>query len=417
MIHCFVKLLGLLPFLLTLFSGSLATAKERRCPDLFREAINSQALYIPYKKLMYTSGEILASYQGIEIESFVKNSHLYKDMAQTLVEKIHTFHQHMADLGFQIPKTTRIVISKAKPMINNGIVAGTVLGYSSTHLVWNLNRGLQPVAGINIDNEIASLPTMLQNHISFFLHEYTHNIMLRFYNRFAFTNASHGENSMHEALADFFPAHESGIPLFGKNMPWERDIEKKTFQGSDKTQLQHTFGSSVYIDSIHYSNALWKTRQVLDNSTFSSLIKNFIDNLNLYHDSFVTLKGWDAKEITYKTYKRRAIDELEFFLAVLRRTMIDTNHEDDMPKIDRIISEIAYELELQTDHIAHISQTITKSKNDIFYDHTTEMEIGHIIKNQQNLNILRNTLLIAGIPIAIWTSYRIYKYITSENSD
>ena len=407
MTHPFLKFSGLLPLLLALLSSPQVIAKKPSCFELFKLAIKFQPMdEIPYKKFMYASGEILASHRGIEIESFVKNSHLYKNMAQILAEKISTFDQHMADLGFQGPKTTRIVIFE-KPKDRN------TMGYSTPHLVWNRNRGLEPVVGININNEDASLPTMLQNHTDLFLHEYTHNIMLRFYNRFAFTNAFRGENSIHEVFADFFPAHESGTPLFGKNMPWERNIEKKTFQGLDKTKLQHIFGNNSYVDSIHYSNALWKTRQVLNNATFSSLIKNFVDNLNLYRDSFVALKEWDTKKIIYN--KKRAIDELEFFLAVLKRTVTDTKSEENaLLKVDQVITEIADELGLDTGRIGHISQTITKSKNDIFYDHTTEIEIGHIIKNMNNLDIL---FLVAGVPITIWASYRIYKYITSKNSD
>ena len=406
-----IKFSSLLPLLLALLSGPQVIAKKSSCFELFKLAIKFQPMdEIPYKKFIYASGEILASHRGIEIESFVKNSHLYKNMAQTLAEKIYTFDQHMADLGFQIPKPTRFVL--LEPGQIQILRSGFIVGSTSGNLIWRRNQGLQQIIIINIHKGVFSVPTILQDHTALFLHEYTHNILFRSYNKFTFINSGH--SNIEEALADFFPAHELETPLSGKNEPWWiRDIEKKIFYESDRTELQRKFGKEAYIDSIHYSNALWEIRQALSNATFSSLIKNFVDNLNLYRDSFVALKGWDTKKIKYE---KRAIDELEFFLAVFKRTVADTNNEEDMLKIDRIISEIADELGLDADRIGHASQTITKSENDISYDLATEIRISHIAKYIIHFDISLQYALIASVSIPAGVMlYNIYKYIASKN--
>ena len=391
-----MKFLGLIPILLALLSCPLATAKKLNCFELFKQAILGTPQATPYRKVIYAPGKTLASYPGVEIVSFVKNSRDYAWVAKELAEKIHTFDQHMADLGFQIPESTRIFLFEDQqirmPLIKRSI------GYTFPNLVWRRGQGLQSVIVINYRRTGNAILSDVLNNTDLFLHERAHNIVFHSYNRYAFIN-SFRDLQLHEAFADFFSAHELGTPHY--------------FQ-LNRTQFQRNFGSRAYTDSIHYSNALWEVRQALDSTIFSSLIKNFIDNLSLYRQSFLDLKGWGKKKIKYK---KKAKDELEFFLAVLKRTVADVKHEESSRKVDHIVAKIADELELDFNRIGHISQTITKSEIDISYDRATEIKIGRISIAVNNAKMLMKGYLIGFPPtIIIISLYQAYKKRTSEES-
>ncbi len=407
--------LGLLAFLLTLLPSPLIIAKERSCLELFKKALTSTPIGLPYRKLMYGQGETLASYPRVEIESFVRNSRDYKWIAQDLAKKMRTFDQHMADLGFQIPESTRIVL--LRPGLIQKLLTKPLGGYFLPNLVWHRRKGVQSVIGINFVKTGNTIFYDILGNTDLFLHERAHSILSHSYNRYALVN-SFQELHLQEALADFFATHELGIPRYFKRA---RDIESKRFHHLDRTQLKRNFGTEQYVDSIHYANALWQVRQAFSNTTFSSLMKNFVDNLNFYRDSFRILKGWGTKKIKYE---KRAIDELEFFLAVLKRTVAKTRNEEDALKVDQIVAKIADELGLDSNRIDDVSQKIVKSESDISYDFTTDMKIGRISKYVIHAHLFYGYFLLGPslvvMPISLMgiiaeSLHSLYKDMTSDD--
>ena len=382
----------------------VVNAKERDCREILKEVFYPSLKEkirrnVLDSKLMYSSGKVLASRPGFEIEGFVKNAHLYKEAAQVLAEKIHSFDQHIKNLGFSIPKSTRLIISE------NDLITVPSYGLFFRRLIWNWRKGFQTVIFVNASKSITDGPLpVIQNH-DVFLHERVHSFLSHTYGNDAFISSFIEPN---EGLADFFAAHELGTPTryhpkYGGIL--KRDIEKKILMIRGE---QYDFGTHPYTDSIYYSNALWEARKVLGAAVLSSFIKDFVDNLDLYRDSFVTLKQWDSKE---GLYEGRAKDELEYFLAVLRRTIADTGSVEDLSKIDRVIVKIADDRELRLDHLYNAFKAIFKRKNGLHqYDRDLEMKRAILYSTD---TILKHEAAFVLLPIKL---YWIYLWIF-EDSD
>ncbi len=385
--------------------SSVVNAKERDCREILKEVFYPSLKEkirrnVLDSKLMYSSGKVLASRPGFEIEGFVKNAHLYKEAAQVLAEKIHSFDQHIKNLGFSIPKSTRLIISE------NNLITVPSYGLFFRRLIWNWRKGFQAVIFVNASKSRTDgpLPVIQKDHVVF-LHERVHSLLLHTYGSNAFISSFITPN---EALADFLTAHELGNLIKYKSKGRTivtRDIEKKIFIIRGK---QHDFGIHPYTDSIYYSNALWETRKVLGAAVLSSFIKDFVDNLDLYRDSFVTLKQWDSKE---GLYEGRAKDELEYFLAVLRRTIADTGSVEDLSKIDRVIVKIADDRELRLGRLYSASGAIFKRKNSL-HQYDRDLAMKHAILYSTD-TILKHEAAFVLLPIKL---YWIYLWIF-EDSD
>ena len=395
------SLIFILSFL-AFFFNPVINAKKPNCKEIVKKIFTLPSKEeiqrgLLERKLMYSSGKTLASYQGVEIEGFVKNAHLYKEVAQVLAEKIRSFDQRMQDLGFHRPESTRFIISE------NNFIYPPSYGRFFRNLIWNWRKGFQAVIFVNALKSKTDGPLFVIQDHTVFLHERVHSLLLHTYGKDAFLSSFVAPN---EALADFLAAHELGNPTtyIPKNRGTaRRDIEKKMFLLRGK---KYDFGTNVYTDSIYYSNALWETRKVFGAAAISSFIKDFVDNLDLYRDSFVTFKQWGSKTGHYS-----AKDELEYFLAVLRRTIADTKSEEDLFKIDRIIIKIASDRKLYLDDIYDASSAIFKSESGLHqYDHDSEIKraIFH------STNIIH---LDEGVSVLLMLKlYMIYLWVF-ENSD
>ncbi len=400
-------------FFLTLFLNPVAATEMQNCREVLKQLFHFNlrkniSTSMLNNKLMFSSGKILASYPGIEIESFIKNTDLniYKKVAQLLAEKIRVFDQHLLDLGFRVHGTTRIVLLDKQP---------AHLQYTGAFfhdLILNWQQGLQAVVVVaSLKPGVHGILLIMSKDASLFLHERAHNFLHHTYGQNSFISTT----AIQEALADFLPSHTLGLliqkkPVLKTNNKTATiiDLEKLKTGTIIQTQEQN-FGTNAYIDSIYYSNALWETRQALGNESFSTWFKTFVDNLDLYRDSFVTLKQWELKTTNYQD---RAKDELEYFLAVLKRTITDVKEKEDVTKVDRVIAKTADKLELDLNRIGHISQVLSKNEDGIHsYDHEAEMKRAlingvYIIHEHE----FRFTL-------ALLLAYFIYQEMNSENSN
>ncbi len=401
-----LKTLGLLAFLLALFVNSLAMAQKPSCREFLNIILTSfiPSEGIPEGKLTFASGRPLASWPVVEIEGFVQHPHIYREAITTLTEKMHDFDRHLSDLGFELPESTRFVIFDKKPLWPR---AYTLIALRKPR--WNWRKGWQMVVLISPPEFIGG-PTSIMQEPSIFLHERTHSLLFRYYNPNTFVNLS---QSIHEALADFFPAHQLDRPSYKIGDTSDvRNIEEKIFYQKNSTQLQHNFGINRYTDSIHYSNALWETRKALGAPTLSPLLKNFVDNLNLYRHSFITMKEKVGIKISRKRKRREAIIELEYFLAVLKRTVADAKTEEEIFKVDQVINKIAEELELRPKRINHIAENISKGENGIY---NTKGITGNIIfaSIEPLVSPVLDGIVLGGLGISILILLRALQLIIS----
>ncbi len=418
-----VKKWGCAVLVSLLLFAPMTFASEQSCIYILKKLAKtwkSSLVQVPWHRLMYFPGKTLATYPGVEIAGFVNNPQAYREVVGHLAQKMQAFDQYMLDLGFdQVPESGRFVLFDKKPWRERlqGI-------YLLNRPVFNLWKGkLQTVVVVDpYSPQMDSLLRTLEDE-SVVLHERTHHFLLRNYGRGAFVNL---HSMIKEALADFFPLHKADTPRLGMNVYSEgkpiRDIEQRV--GYDKTKTLRvqanleSYGKlGIPHDSMLFSNALWEARQVFGATALSELLKPFVDNLNLYRASFVALvdlaKGMD--------YERKIVAELEYFLAILKRTAVDNGGDEWAAKADLAIAKLAGELQLRPDRIDAVSQAILKNRDGQSYDWATEMKGGIILSALATASLAREGLFLtamAASPFALgYAFYFIYQKIFPEDSN
>ena len=412
--------------LLALFlSFSVNALKRPNCRDWINEIFTlSMPLTkgIPIKRLLLPSGsQTLGSWRRGEILGFVRDASIYKEAINALVPKIRTFEQYMLDLGFDVPRLTRIVIFDKRPIWprRSGVYALPV-GKRLANIVQKPNN-LMVIDLLNLDDTLSTI-----RDYSMLLHEHSHNFLNYKYRRDAFINSS---ISINEAFADFLPAHYRGDPAIGAGLGPKgrpiRDIEKKIFSSTGvwPSLTTHLRGNE-YVDSIHYSNALWEMRKELGASVLSSLIKDFLENLNFYRHSFVGLQ----KKAGGKTNRRKkAVEEFEYFLAVFKRTVMELNGEENVAKVDQVTAKIADQLKLDDNRIDHVTKNIFKN-HEILYNNQIsilyfpgrqeEITINKEMATDLNINMAIDGLILAGAVSATGGGmYLIYERVFNSLRD
>ena len=414
---------GLGLFLLTLFLSLPANALERRkCRDIVNRLLTRFMPITkgaPIRKLLFPWGsQTLASWSNTKVLGFVEDPGIYKEVIGTLRPRMRAFERYMTNLGFKRPKFTRIVVFDKRPTWprRRGVYI-TPYGKAFSSM------SKMPSGTMGIDLHPHNVLTVIRE-LSAFLHEYSHNFLFYTYRRDAFVNSG---PSIQEALADFLSAHYRGSPVMGMGLgPGKgplRDIEKKAFSSSGMgPDLTHPdmLGYRKYIDSIHYSNALWEMRKELGASALSSLIKDFIDNLNRYRHSFVELQKKAGGEMDRR---EKAVKELEYFLAVFKKSVVDSNDEKNVARVDQVIGKIAGELKLDNGRIDYVAQNIFLSEENFYSNKKSALPMRDLSEAQvkdvlytvmSTLVIIDGLILIGTASAAGYGVYWVYERVSNS---
>ncbi len=392
-----LKLLG---FAALFFCAPAVMATEKsNCLRTLKKLFAGR-LHAPWHQLIYLPGKTLASYPGVEIAGFLKNARSYGGAARHLARKMQAFDQYMLGLGFARPESSRFVFFNKKHLLPYSQDI-----YLIRNLIFNVWKGkLQTVTVVAPYSSEWNGPLSIMRDASALLHERTHDFMLRSYGRDAFVNLV---PSIKEALADFLPVHQSGVPaigigLFEAKIPI-RDIEKKVALGNKKAVIsanRENFGKSYnkeyHNHSLHFSNFLWEMRQALGASVLSGLVKDFMDNLNFYSASFVQLLVKNQGI----NYQSRAVAELEYFLAVWKRTVVDAGDAEIALKVDSVIGRIADQMALDLGRIDTLVKNISKYDDGYRYDRAKEIQLGITFSAMNSAFMLVDGALLGGIVAA-----------------
>ncbi len=337
---------------------AITAAEKKELEKKIEEKIEELTEIHRQGKLMVWPYRRLASSPTVEVVGTITVS---KKLGQRVAQDIKDFDSSMTKLGFIKPKSTRIVLSD-KP-----ILSSTHGPRSITSRIFNIWSGFS-------DSTIHMKPhygeRILVKSKSTLLHERTHSILKRTYSWRAFVNYN---ETVNEALADFFSAHKLGNPKIGKII---RDIEHRFFyfnnkKSGERNSLDDFVAGEFHNNSMFMSNALWEVRKQLGPEATSKILKLFLDNLNQYRSSFYNMSNVKKmimlRKIPGKTKtksRKNFINELQYFLAILKRTAYGT---ENAKAVNKVIDKIADDLHIPSSNIDEISKTITKSYKSFDY--------------------------------------------------
>lgn len=252
-----------------------------------------------------------------------------------LAQEIGRFERTMTGLGFSKPEAIRVAV-----------IDRNILDYwdSSAKLngdIWNLWS--------NTTEEVIVLKTFNASHETLkvdtgIFHEMMHAYLKRNYgpDTFIVKNAA-----TEEALADFADVlvrREAGTERRGivyDNGRAIRNIESRESYSDDS--------ADEYLTSLFLSNALWNLKRQIGEEKISSLLKPFVDNLNIYRWSF---------ERHYEDEPYLA-DEVGYFLAVLKKSARDA---DESKAVDRVIEQTAAGPDFNADRVEAIGGSLTDAQ-------------------------------------------------------
>lgn len=302
----------------------------------------SNLLLQPYKKINKNeSFEIVGKITS-------NNKHAYQ-----MSESIKSFDNSMKDLGFDLPKFTRVVLG-GKYELDYGF--GSYAFYGPIYNI--LNRKI-PNATISMSN--AGDFGKLITDRSILFHERTHTILHETYHPKAFISVN---KMLQEAFADYFALYYLNTTFLAKvnENEYFRNIENKTsYMGSkvsnDLLKLQE---EDYHNTSMHISNLLLSIQKSLGNNHMDTLIKKVLDDLNSFRDSYVEyLTQVEGKEL--KSVKKEVTYDFEYVLASIYKSTLNLKEKKD---IQNKIKELCNSLNFSHERIIKISQKLKKSEID-----------------------------------------------------
>ena len=291
-------------------------------------------------RIMATPYFRLASSPGIEVLGL---SPSLRKLAESITASVDAFDQTIDAMGFHKPASTRIIVaqkaSKKFPESPSSF-------RSRIPNFWRARAEslifIQPVPD---DDRIIRSEDVL-------LHERAHSIFYRNYSPEAYVNQN---PPLTEALADFITAHHTDSPQLYDI----RDIEKRaSFYTNNYLGSLVQLTDDEHDNSLFLSHVLWKLRSELGTDPLAHFFKPFVENLNLYRQSF---------EEAYETSgypPQRFLDDFEYFLAVLS----ETGRHEGMPSVRSVVDEAIADLALDPSRIYDMASKIEPRPGDFAYD-------------------------------------------------
>ncbi len=332
-----------------------------------RDIIAAKADYFQIKGFVSSRGTKLASFRGVEV---IGTAAITKNLGKKFSRYINDFDNTMEELGFIKPKLTQIIISD-KPVFpgNYGPMASSHKAASFDSKAPTSHIFMTPY----LQKKAIQKKAMMKDK-SVLLHERTHAFLHHTYKKNSFVNRN---ESVQEALADFFSLHKTGDPkalmdFITKGKPMA-DIEKRTYFDHSNKEIKlnslDDFTDIGHYDSLFLSNALWEVRKQLGPKKTSTLLKPFIDNLNQYRDSFDFIDHVLpihplAKSLSFNSKKATFINEYQYFLAILKKTAHGTANAKI---VDNVINKLIDYFDIPPNNISLISKEIKKSDENFAY--------------------------------------------------
>jgi hypothetical protein len=326
--------------------------------ELIKAEQLARIMYLPYKTF-YSNKD------GLE----VVGSFLSEDkLALSIFQNIEKFDEAMIQQGFTKPRSTRILLND-KPIIPS------MLGPFSLKLPSiNIWRGkFQKVIALNPQ----MWNTSLIGDKTVLFHERTHSLLYSSYGRNSFINTN---NTFQEAMADYFSASFANQPHIGM---WEAKTEKKEavyVRNISKKYFNLVMASATdyHGNSLYLSSLLWSLREKIGNESVRNILKPLIENLNGYRASFLEVESAKLSGLGKESAFRNQllfIYDFEYFLAILKKTLVENNELDGVQLIDT--ATLQYNL-----RPADIDKLITRLKftaEEIHHDSLLEVRDAMVV--------------------------------------
>ena len=353
---------------------------------------------VPMFSLMYLPGKKLASAPGIEIAGFLKNAGTFREVAEKLAQRVERFDRDMESLGFVVPESSRIVLFNKASF---SVLPRMRSIYSVRFPIFNVWKRRQQRL-IVVDPPNPDYLHELLYSADVVLHERSHDFLLYTYGRGGLVVEN---KTINEALADFFAIHALDDPQVGRytyrDISPLRDIDKrvtdtkfgmKVLSGADDIQK-----GDYHANSVFFSHILWEVRKRLGVEETTKILKPFVDNLNLYRQSF---EHWYPEFARSKHLELKFRGDLLYFLAVLNKTV-------NGAEINQVIAEVVKEWGFNLGEIKNISRYMKQNGEITGLNLALERKIStnFAIINTESL-VLRNggaiLFLLGGWKIATW---------------
>jgi hypothetical protein len=237
---------------------------------------------------------------------------------QRIATLLRDFDQVAQEWGFSRPPRTRVIVG-AKPFFPNlmGPIYSstptanlpTLTGFRPTLALWPLGRN-----------------TRVAREASSILHERSHSFLMFSYHPFAYINS---DQTMQEALADFFTVFFLGSPILGPHAHDDgtplRDIEQRLIYSGQKDeepkrmqQALHVHSDNPHANSLLLSSVLWRVAQQVPPEQFSPLFKPLLRHLNQLRSAY--LDQLDKEGRDWNQPSSAISYDLEFLMAMILKT-------------------------------------------------------------------------------------------------